>query len=230
MSAFKNIQLCVFDMAGTTVSEDNLVYKTVQSALDSVGVEVSLALCLEHGAGKEKRQAIIDIIQAAGLEDAQNQLADAAFSAFKNQLDAAYNAQSVQSFAGMVNFFAWLKSRGIKVVLNTGYARATAEKILNILNWHIGTEIDGLITADDVTNGRPAPDMIQLAMAAHNISDSQQVLKAGDSAIDVLEGKNARCGVVVGCLSGAQPRAQLEAAKADVIVAHLTDLKQYFEV
>lgn len=230
MSAFKNIQLCVFDMAGTTVSEDNLVYKTVQSALDSVGVEVSLALCLEHGAGKEKRQAIIDIIQAAGLDDAQNQLADAAFSAFKNQLDAAYNAQSVQSFAGMVNFFAWLKSRGIKVVLNTGYARATAEKILNILNWHIGTEIDGLITADDVQNGRPAPDMIQLAMAAHNISDSQQVLKAGDSAIDVLEGKNAHCGVVVGCLSGAQPRLQLEAANADVIVEHLTDLKHYFEV
>lgn len=49
----KKIQLAVFDMAGTTVNEDNVVYKTVRDAFAKHGVEVSLETVLRFGAGKE---------------------------------------------------------------------------------------------------------------------------------------------------------------------------------
>ena len=49
----KKIELAVFDMAGTTVNEDNVVYKTVRAALAKHGVDVTLETVLECGAGKE---------------------------------------------------------------------------------------------------------------------------------------------------------------------------------
>lgn len=224
------IKLCVFDMAGTTVNEDNLVYKTVQQAIASIGVNTSLDDCLAYGAGKEKRQAIIDILahqyHAGNVDKDMNieHAADKAFAIFTDLLANAYHTGTISAFDGMNDFFHFLRKQGIKIVLNTGYNRPTAEKIITIIGWKIGVDIDGLITADDVINGRPHPDMIQLAMRQTGISDSRYVLKAGDSAIDIEEGKNAACGQTVGVLSGAQHQAQLSAANPDKIVERLTDL------
>ena len=36
----KEIQMVVFDMAGTTVDEQNVVYKTLHKALNDYGVDV----------------------------------------------------------------------------------------------------------------------------------------------------------------------------------------------
>ena len=53
------IKMVVFDMAGTTVNEDNIVYKALRNAINSVGgFDLSLEEVLEHGAGKEKLEAI----------------------------------------------------------------------------------------------------------------------------------------------------------------------------
>ena len=56
------------------------------------------------------------------------------------------------------------------------------------------------------------------------IDDSQSVLKAGDSEIDIEEGKNAGCGITIGVLSGAQTREQLQAANPDYILDSLAEL------
>lgn len=56
------------------------------------------------------------------------------------------------------------------------------------------------------------------------IDDSQFVLKAGDSEIDIEEGKNAGCGITIGVLSGAQTREQLQAANPDYILDSLAEL------
>jgi phosphoglycolate phosphatase-like HAD superfamily hydrolase len=90
----------------------------------------------------------------------------------------------------------------------------------------VGREIDALITADDVRHGRPAPDMITLAMTKFGIKDPTQVLKAGDSGIDIEEGKNANCGLCIGVLSGAQTKAQLERHAPDMVLEKLTDLAE----
>ena len=56
------IRMVVFDMAGTTVDEQNVVYKTLHKAIVNYGIETSLETVLEFGAGKEKHQAIKDIL------------------------------------------------------------------------------------------------------------------------------------------------------------------------
>lgn len=229
-----NIQLCVFDMAGTTVDEDNLVYKTLQRLINQHGFNASLEQVLEHGAGKEKRQAIEDILHALNVDRAAD-ISTEVFSGFKDALKETYRAASVQPIDGVENTLAWLRERGVLVYLNTGYDRATAEQLLNKLNWRIAPKddatlgmaagvIDGLVTASDVNRSRPFPDMIQLAMHLAGVDDPQCVLKAGDSAIDVQEGKSAHCGLTLGVLSGAQTREQIAQAKPDHILNSLADL------
>ncbi|MCL6217959.1 phosphonatase-like hydrolase [Zunongwangia pacifica] len=220
-----NIKLAIFDMAGTTVNENNIVYKTVQKVINDLGYHVSLQEVLKFGAGKEKHQAIKDVLTNCTNSAQIQEEAATAFAAFKPALKAAYNKLEIATFDGMPRFFKKLREHEIHVVLNTGYNTETANKLLAKLDWKIGKEIDLLITADDVTKGRPAPNMIHKAMQHFKVTDAAQVLKAGDSEIDIIEGKNANCGITVGVLTGAQTRDQLEAAKPDYILNTLTELE-----
>jgi phosphoglycolate phosphatase-like HAD superfamily hydrolase len=55
-------------------------------------------------------------------------------------------------------------------------------------------------------------------MAELNISDPLEVIKVGDSAIDILEGKNAGCRLNIGVTTGAQTKEQLSEAHPDSII------------
>jgi phosphonatase-like hydrolase len=216
-----DIKMVVFDMAGTTVNEHNVVYKTLCKTINESGVEISLDTVLEHGAGKEKFQAIKDILKALHRDDID---VLSVFEEFKIQLDEAYNNLEVTSIEGVEEVVQNLKNQNIKVVLNTGYNSAVANHLLTKMSWHEGEHYDALVTADDVEKGRPYPDMIIKAMEIFDIDNAKYVLKAGDSAIDIEEGKNANCGITVGVLSGAQTRAQLETVNPDYILDSLASL------
>ena len=108
--------------------------------------------------------------------------------------------------------------------MNTGYDRKTAEGLVEKIGWKIGEHIDGLVTASDVTEGRPGPEMIQMAMSLTGVVSSAAVVKVGDSQIDVQEGKNADCGMTFGITTGAQTEAQLLASNPSGIVRSLDEL------
>lgn len=220
-----DIKLVVFDMAGTTVNENNLVYKTVQKVINQEGFSISLDEVLQHGAGKEKHKAITDVLTACTSNVDITTIADKAFGNFKTTLETAYDEAQIATFEGMLDFFDTLRKHDIKIVLNTGYDAKTANKLLEKLSWKVGNQIDALITSDDVVNGRPNPDMIQMAMARFGITDPAQVLKAGDSEIDIMEGKNSGCAITVGVLSGAQNREQLQVANPDYILNNVMEIE-----
>jgi phosphonatase-like hydrolase len=117
-----------------------------------------------------------------------------------------------------------LRNKGILVILNTGYDRKTAQSLLDKLDWKQGVEFDGLVTADDVANGRPMPDMIWLAMRQFNLEDPLELIKVGDSIIDIREGQNAGCRLNIGITTGAHTAHQLQSAKPDYIIHRLSEL------
>ncbi|WP_452600311.1 phosphonatase-like hydrolase [Pontimicrobium sp. MEBiC01747] len=217
------IKMVVLDMAGTTVNEHNVVYKTLQKAITNYGIDISLDKVLEIGAGKEKFQAIKDIVNTINLNTDVN--VEAIFSDFKTLLEQAYNTLEVSPVKGVEDVLLKLKTEDIKVVLNTGYNSIVANNLLQKLKWNLGTHYDLLITADDVDKGRPHPDMILKAMHHFNIDNPLQVLKAGDSAIDIEEGKNANCGITIGVLSGAQTKEQLMQMNPTYILESLATLR-----
>lgn len=217
------IKLIVFDMAGTTVDEDNVVYKTVRAAINAAGYQFSQEQVQEAGAGKEKSQAIRDVLALDGSAHPDEEVA-AIFDDFKQKLSSAYDTLNVKEQPGTSETFAKLRQHGIKVVLNTGYDRATAERLVAKIGWVVGSDIDGLVTASDVENGRPAPDMIHLAMKLTGVASSDKVAKIGDSGIDIEEGKNAKCGMTFGITTGAQTKAQLCSASPTHIVNSLAEM------
>ena len=221
-----NIELAVFDMAGTVVNEDNVVYKTLQRAINKKGYELTLDFVLEHGAGKEKHQAIKDILAAVG-SDPKTEPSEPIFEDFKQMLDEAYNSLNVTSFDGVEDLLKSLKAQHIKVALNTGYNSKIANLLLQKMNWKKGEQYDALVTADDVLQGRPHPAMISKAMEVLAVKDASKVLKAGDSIIDIEEGQNADCGVTIGVTTGAHTRAQLNSANPTYVLGSLTELIDY---
>ena len=224
----QKIELVIFDMAGTTVNENNVVYKTLQKTINENGYKLSLDFVLEHGAGKEKHQAIIDILKELGKEETTLEIMDNAknmFEQFKKSLKDAYQNLQVESFEGVEELITILKKANIKVALNTGYDINTAQLLLDKMNWKQGNQYDALITADDVENGRPHPDMILKAMEILQVKDSKNVLKVGDSVIDIEEGKNAFCGMTVAVTTGAHTKKQLETSNPTYVLDSLSELE-----
>ena len=217
------IRLVVFDMAGTTVDEDNVVYKTVRAAINGAGYQFTQEQVQAAGAGKEKSQAIRDVLALDSNPHSDSEVAEI-FADFKQRLAAAYEALDVREMPGASEVFATLRNQGVAVVLNTGYDRPTAESLIQKIGWGVGQEVDQLVTASDVVNGRPGPEMIHLAMKLTGVERSSEVAKIGDSAIDIEEGKNADCGLTFGVTTGAQNPEQLQAADPSHVVDSLQEM------
>jgi phosphonatase-like hydrolase len=218
------IKLIVFDMAGTTVNEENVVYKTVHNAIERSGFHTDLDTVLLYAAGKEKYQAIFDVLTHLQGIAPNKDLAQNIFEDFEALLDGAYAHLQPLPMPGLPELFKTLREKGIKTAINTGYQRPVAELLLDKLDWAEGREFDLLVTASDVSRSRPHPDMIELAMGQLGVNDPWVVAKVGDSMIDIEEGKQAGCGLTVGITTGAHTHEQLMQANPTHVIDHLDEL------
>jgi phosphonatase-like hydrolase len=214
--------MIVFDMAGTTVDEDNVVYKTLQKAINDNGFQFSLDQVLAEGAGKEKLQAIKSILSLRQVND--EKLSNEIYQHFIILLQEAYQYLDIKPQPHTAELFQILKKRNIFVLLNTGYNTETALSLIEKLGWEKGKDYDGLVTASDVTKNRPNPDMILTAMKKFGIENPKEVIKVGDSTIDIKEGQNAGCLLNIGITTGAHTYGQLQSANPDYIINDLLDL------
>ena len=217
------ITMVVFDMAGTTVDEGNVVYRTLHKAIEKVCPSVSFEDVLKLGAGKEKLQAIRETLSGSNISLNEATI-QKIFKDFLGLLDIAYANLIVVPTNNTERLFNELRTKDIKVVLNTGYNTVTAISLLNKLNWVKGVQYDLLVTSSDVSNHRPMPDMILYAMDKLNITDATTVIKVGDSSIDIEEGRNAGCKYNIGVTTGAHTKAQMESANPDYIFDNIYDI------
>ena len=217
------IAMVVFDMAGTTVDEGNVVYRTLHKAIEKVCPSVSFEDVLKLGAGKEKLQAIRETLSGSNISLNEATI-QGIFKDFLGLLDIAYANLIVVPTNNTERLFNELRTKDIKVVLNTGYNTVTAISLLNKLNWVKGVQYDLLVTSSDVSNNRPMPDMILYAMDKLDITDASTVIKVGDSTIDIEEGRNAGCKYNIGVTTGAHTKAQLESANPDYIFDNIYDV------
>ena len=217
------IKMVVFDMAGTTVDENMIVYKTLREAINRAGFDLTLDQVLAEAAGKEKVDAIRSILRVYAQKE-DDGLTARIYQDFIGRLETAYHTQEIFPQNHAEELFRALKERKVLVVLNTGYNQQTAELLIGKIGWKKGVEIDGLVTATDVQRNRPFPDMIRLAMDRFGIPDGSEVVKVGDSIIDIEEGANAGCRLNIGITTGAHSREQLQTASPDYIVDNLLEI------
>ena len=204
-------------MAGTTVEDRGQVPAAFTAALAEAGIVLS-ADQITRVRGASKRQAIRQLLpphQASG--------ADEIYGRFKDRLAQQYAAGGVRSIANASDIFRRLKDNGVKVALTTGFDRDTTTLLMSSLGW-TSAVVDAVVCGDDVQNGRPAPDMILLAMRLTGIDDASQVANIGDTALDLEAAARAGVKWNIGVLSGAHRRATLERAPHTHIVSSIADL------
>ena len=130
-----SIELVVFDMAGTTVNDEDSVSRCVQAALEAVGVTVTVA-DVNEVMGIPKPEAIRHLVGKSPLRD---ELADRIGEIHRDFVARSirfYQSDpSVREVPGAEQTFRTLQEAGIKVALNTGFDRSITRTILDRLGW-----------------------------------------------------------------------------------------------
>ena len=218
-----NIQLVVFDLAGTTVKDDDGVNICFRGALSAVGVEAERDV-VNAMMGLPKPLAIRKLLEAANREDLFDQI-DEIHNDFSERMIQFYRTDaSVVEIEGTSDVFRQLKKAGIKIAVNTGFHRKITEVLLERLGWEHEGLIDTHISSDEVEQGRPAPNMIREIMNRLHIDDSQTIAKIGDTPADLEEGNNAGCGLVIGVTEGTHSREQLSSYPHTHLIDTVRDL------
>ncbi len=236
------LRLVVFDIAGTTVRDNNEVLHCFADACRREGIAAE-ASRLNALMGVSKLEVFkILWLEQLGTGAAPERIAEKAahaFDTFRNILEDYYHNHPVEPTDGALEVFDWLHSRGIPIALNTGFYRSVTDIILGKLGWLQGLDeryiggpdavIQFSITSEEVPQGRPAPHMIRRAMSVFGVDSPRQVVKVGDTPVDLAEGRNAGCALSLAVVNGSHPRAELEVLDNDGLLESLFDLPAILE-
>lgn len=219
MSRFEGI---IFDWAGTTV--DYGCFAPVQAFIEAFlafGVKPTVTE-VRRPMGLSKLEHIRTLLQMAGIrkqwmkvhgmppseEDAQ-----AIYRIFEDKLFAVL-PRYTELKPGVAETVRQLRARGLKIGSTTGYTDQMMEVV--------APEAEKRGYAPDVwfspsstgEKGRPYPYMIFKNMEVLRLKNVRKILKVGDTAADIIEGKNAgvcSAAIVIGSSEMGLSEAEYEA-------------------
>ena len=217
-------KLVIFDMAGTIIKENNIVYKTLFKVLRPINMSITQK-DINKFHGFNKNEIIEHFIKEKYKHiHSCKHIIDETIYTFNNLLKEKYSSDKYIRLMHphIPNLFNTLRDNDKKIALNTGYNK----EIQNILieKFKLNNCIDDYISSEEVKIGRPYPYMIYNLMERNNIKNINQVIKIGDTPADIQEGKNAGC-FTIGVLSGISTYDELNSVKPNIIINDIMDLK-----
>lgn len=237
------IELVVFDMAGTTVKDNHEVENCFAEACEATGLTVSKERILAmQGYAKREVFSILWAEQLATFpKDELEQQVDFSYRHFCEILENHYQNNMILPTEKCLETFELLSQNEVKIALTTGFYRKVANVILDKLGWLDGLDsdfvnrgsaspIDVSLTPSEVEKGRPHPDMIHRAMELLGIENTENVVKVGDTPVDLEEGYNAGCWKSFAVTNGTHSYADLRKYKNDGLLHSLEDLPRFLNL
>lgn len=212
------LELVIFDLAGTTVRDDNQVPEAFTAALAEHGSAVSAAQ-IQGLRGASKKQAIAALLPPGADLPVRT---ERVYASFRAQLAQRFSG-TAREVPGAAAVFAELRRRGLRVALNTGFDRDTTRMLMDALHWDPAM-VDAIACGDEVALGRPAPDLIRRCMALTGVANGGAVANLGDTVLDLRAGHHAGVRFNIGVLSGAHGRALLAAEPHTHLLASVAEL------
>jgi phosphonatase-like hydrolase len=227
----QDIQLVVFDMAGTTVKDQGEVSRCFMEAAAETGLQADLPrIKAMMGWSKIKVFETLWYEQMRGSDyEVRGKIWDS-YESFRNKLEDFYQHETVEPTEGCLEAFAALRAAGIKIGLSTGFYKKVTDIILDRLGWQPSlpqSPIDANISSDQVSEGRPAPLMIQKLMKACGVRDAARVIKIGDTPVDIGAGRQAGCGLSLGVGNGTHSAEELKKLDCDGVLGSLRELPAF---
>lgn len=220
------IQLIVFDMAGTTVRDDDAVNLCLRDSLaahccvttrDEVNEVMGIAKPVAIRTLLERRAGAGQAVSASAVELIHEDF-------LRRMIRHYQTSDAVEPMPCAVEVFRQLKAAGVKLALDTGFSRPIVNAILVRLGWHQGGLLDATVASDEVPRGRPYPDMVFKAMELTDVASVAAVAKVGDTPSDLQEGRAAGCGLVIGVTNGTHTAVQLAGHPHTHLIAGLHEL------
>ncbi|MER6683467.1 HAD family hydrolase [Streptomyces olivaceoviridis] len=203
----------VFDVDGTLVDTNHLHVVTWWEAFRQAGHDVPM-----HAVHRAVGLGSADLV-AHLLGDDRDRDQDAALSAAHTALYGQY-FDRLPALPGAGELLRRLHGDGWTVVLATSASGAELGALRRAID--ADDAIAATASADDVREGKPAPEPVQHALELAGVPASRAVF-VGDTVWDMRAGSKAgvRC---LGVLCGGIPRADLEEAGAEAVYADPADL------
>jgi phosphonatase-like hydrolase len=230
------IKLAVFDMAGTTIKDNSNVAAAFQEAFLQHGFDKVTLEEAQEKMGYPKPLAIKNILAQHAKDNSiiTDDLIASIHDVFVNNMMTYYrDTPGIAFMDDAEEVFAELHNLGIKVGLDTGFSRDITEVILQRVGWKNTSLIDITICSDEVKRGRPFPDMIKEMMDKFGIKDPKEVIKIGDTEVDINQGHNSGCLMCIGVTTGAFTKEELAKHKPTHIINSLKEIvplvKDYLE-
>jgi len=225
------IKLIVFDIAGTTIKDNGEIAAAFAAALKEFGYNVPTTK-INPLMGYKKPQAIRMMVEEYESEKGiiTDEYINAIHERFLQLMIEHYKTtEAIVPLPNVMDVFSFVKSKGIKIGLDTGFSSDITEVIMNRLGWLSDGVVDYTVSSNEVPAGRPQPYMIQKMMQASGIRDAQQVIKIGDTEVDVQEGKNAGCLYSIAVTTGAFTREELMPYQPSFIINDMQELLPILE-
>ncbi len=216
------IELVVFDVAGTTVRDDDAVHDSLRAALADAGVQVTRS-DVNQVMGIAKPVAIGKLLERHGPSKTwSTSHVDEIHTAFLDRMIAHYQqSPNVQPMPNTEATLSKLRAAGVRIALDTGFSRMILDTILQRLGWNDERVFDATVASDEVARGRPYPDLIVKAMQLTGVTNPASVAKVGDTPADLDEGAGARCGLIVGVTNGSHTVDELKRHPHTHLISHL---------
>ena len=220
------LDLVVFDIAGTTIRASDQVPAAFREAFARIDIALSDEE-IQAIRGRSKREAISEFLTqhrkaGGGQPDPMRVYGD-----FQQILTQSYEAQGIETINGADAAFDWLKTRDVRIALNTGFDRNLACLLIRMVGWD--KTIDVVVCNDDVPRGRPAPYLLFRAMEWTDCESVRHVAAVGDTIADLQAASNAGVQWSIGVLSGAHTEDQLRSYPHTAIIDSVAELPGVFE-
>ena len=219
-------------MAGTTILDKNIVAEILRNAFFEHGFDKVSPEEIKKHIGYAIPEAIREILttQTEGrqaISDGGLEKIDGTFT--KNMKQHYLSGPEVFPVEDALEVFEDLQQLGIKIGLNTAFNREITDVLLERMGWKTHPLIDITVSGDEISRGRPYPDMILQMMAALGIGSPAEIIKIGDTAADILEGKQSGCLMSIGVTSGLYSRKELSALHPTHIFDTLSEIVPMLE-
>lgn len=206
----KPITTLLFDFDGTLGDTNELIISSFRHVLD------------EHFPGRFQREDILAFI-GPSLRDTfssiEPEMTDQLIQEYRTW-NIANHDDYVTEFDGVSETLRKLHEQGLKMAVVSTKKRDMVERGLRLIG--IESYFETVIGLDDVTNEKPDPEPLLLALERLDRSP-EEALMIGDNFHDILGGQNAgvRTAAVAWALKGEE---YLQTFKPDYMLHHMADL------
>lgn len=164
----EKLRAVVFDLDGLMFNTEDLYQQVGSEVLQRRGKEFTDDL-INQMMGRQAHKALQLMIDWHDLDDTPDQLAAESMEIMFRLLP-----DQLEPMPGLLDLLAKLETANIPKAIATSSSRTFVERVLGLFD--LEKRFSFVLTAEDIANGKPAPDVYLLAAEKHGVAPSQTMV------------------------------------------------------